>query len=51
MDYTIVHLTDMKLIRAESGGEIAGNNPAALTVAIGDLNDILKRASGYTRSQ
>ncbi len=48
MDYTVVHLTDMKLIRAESGGEIAGTNPAALAVAIGDLNDILNRASGYT---
>lgn len=47
LDYTVVHLTNMKLIRAEAGAEIAGTNPGALAVAISDLNDILNRASGY----
>jgi hypothetical protein len=50
LDYTVVHLTDMKLICAEAGAEIAGTTPAALPVAISNLNDILNRASGYTGS-
>ncbi|UAY51608.1 RagB/SusD family nutrient uptake outer membrane protein [Ferruginibacter albus] len=49
-DYTVLHLTEMKLIRAEAGAEIANNNPSALATAIGDINDILNRASGFTGS-
>ncbi len=44
-DLPIVHLTEMKLIRAEAGAEIGG---AALAVAINDINDILERAYGGT---
>ncbi len=47
-DLPIVHLTEMKLIRAEAGAEIAASNPAALAVAITDINDILTRAYGGT---
>jgi starch-binding outer membrane protein, SusD/RagB family len=36
----IVHLTEMKLIRAESAAETGTN----LTVGIGDINDIINRA-------
>jgi hypothetical protein len=44
-DLPIVHLTEIKLIRAEAGAEIGG---ASLAVAIGDINDILTRAYGGT---
>ncbi len=47
-DLPLVHLTEIKLIRAESGAEIAATNPAALTVAIGDINQLLTRAYGGT---
>lgn len=45
-DLPVVHLTEIKLIRAEAGAEIASSNAAALTTAIGDINDILTRAYG-----
>ena len=45
-DLPVVHLTEMKLIRAEAGAEIAASTPAALAVAITDINDILTRAYG-----
>lgn len=38
---SVIHLTEMKLIRAESGAELGGAN---LAVAIEDINDILSRA-------
>jgi hypothetical protein len=38
----IVHLTELKLIRAEAGAE--ANDPTKLAVAISDMNDILVRA-------
>jgi starch-binding outer membrane protein, SusD/RagB family len=41
----IVHVTEMKLIRAEAGAEVGG---AALAVAVADVNDILTRAFGNT---
>lgn len=47
-DLPIVHLTEIKLIRAEAGAEIAGTNAAALATAITDINDILTRAYGGT---
>ncbi|RYF83816.1 MAG: RagB/SusD family nutrient uptake outer membrane protein [Chitinophagaceae bacterium] len=47
-DLPIVHLTEIKLIRAEAGAEIASTNPAALVTAISDINDILSRAYGST---
>jgi len=47
-DLPIVHLTEMKLILAESGAEIASSNAAALTAAITNLNSILTRAYGGT---
>jgi tetratricopeptide (TPR) repeat protein len=47
-DLPVVHLTEIKLIRAEAGAEIAGSNSAALTTAIADINDILTRAHGGT---
>lgn len=47
-DLPIVHLTEMKLILAESGAEIAGSNAAALSSAITNLNEILTRAYGGT---
>jgi starch-binding outer membrane protein, SusD/RagB family len=47
-DIPIVHLTEIKLIRAEAGAEIAASNPAALATAITDINDILTRAYGST---
>jgi hypothetical protein len=42
----ILHLTEMKLIRAESAAELNSN----LTIAVGDINDILNRAYAGTRS-
>jgi hypothetical protein len=45
-DLPLVHLTEIKLIRAEAGAEIAGTNATALTTAITDINDILARAYG-----
>ena len=47
-DLPLAHLTEIKLIRAESGAEISGSNAAALAVAISDINDILARAYGGT---
>ena len=47
-DLPIVHLTEIKLIRAEAGAEIAGSNAAALATAITDINDIMTRAYGST---
>jgi starch-binding outer membrane protein, SusD/RagB family len=47
-DLPVVHLTEIKLIRAESGAEIAGTNAAALAVAIADMNSLLTRAYGGT---
>ncbi len=44
-DLPVVHLTEMKLIRAEAGAELGGAN---LAVAITDINDILTRAYGGT---
>lgn len=41
----VIHLTEIKLIRAESGAEIGGAN---LATAITDLNQILTRAYGGT---
>ncbi|MDZ4794767.1 MAG: RagB/SusD family nutrient uptake outer membrane protein [Bacteroidota bacterium] len=41
----IVHLTEIKLIRAEAGAETGGAN---LAVAIGDINQIMTRAYGGT---
>ncbi|WP_199118192.1 RagB/SusD family nutrient uptake outer membrane protein [Pedobacter sp. ASV28] len=43
---SVIHLTDMKLIRAESAAERNEN----LNVAIGDINDILNRAYAGTKS-
>jgi hypothetical protein len=42
----VLHLTELKLIRAESAGQLNQNLP----VAIQDLNDILTRAYGGTKS-
>jgi starch-binding outer membrane protein, SusD/RagB family len=39
---TLVHITEMKLVRAESASELGTN----LSVAIGDINDITSRAYG-----
>lgn len=47
-DLPIVYLTEIMLIRAESGAEIANSNPAALTTAIADMNALLTRAYGPT---
>jgi tetratricopeptide (TPR) repeat protein len=47
-DMPIIHLTEIKLIRAEAGAEIAASNPGALAKAITDINDILTRAYGGT---
>ncbi len=41
----IVHLTEIKLIRAEAGAETGGAN---LAVAIGDINQVMTRAYGGT---
>lgn len=41
----VIHLTEILLIRAESGAEIGGAN---LVTAINDLNEILERAYGGT---
>jgi starch-binding outer membrane protein, SusD/RagB family len=42
-DLPVVHLTEITLIRAEAGAELAGAN---LAVAISDINKILTRAYG-----
>ncbi|MCO4294390.1 RagB/SusD family nutrient uptake outer membrane protein [Solitalea sp. MAHUQ-68] len=42
----IIHLTEMKLTRAESAGEL--NDASKMAVGIQDLNDILARAYGNT---
>jgi hypothetical protein len=42
-DLPVIHLTEIKLIRAEAGAELGGAN---LAVAITDINDILTRAYG-----
>lgn len=44
-DLPIVHATEIKLIRAESGAETGGAN---LAIAITDINDIMTRAYGGT---
>lgn len=44
-DLPVVHLTEIKLIRAEAGAEVGG---ASLATAITDINDILTRAYGGT---
>jgi tetratricopeptide (TPR) repeat protein len=41
----LVHLTEIKLIRAEAGAELGGAN---LATAITDINDIMTRAYGGT---
>jgi starch-binding outer membrane protein, SusD/RagB family len=45
-DLPIVHLTEIKLIRAEAGAEIGTSNAVALTTAITDMNELLVRAYG-----
>ncbi len=42
MKLPVIHLTELKLIRAEAAAESGSN----LTVAITDMNDIIKRAYG-----
>ncbi|MBK7557065.1 MAG: RagB/SusD family nutrient uptake outer membrane protein [Chitinophagaceae bacterium] len=44
-DLPLVHLTEMKLIRAEAGAEVGGAN---LAVAIADINELMTRAYGGT---
>ena len=44
-DLPLVHLTEIKLIRAESGAETGGGN---LTIAIADINQLMTRAYGGT---
>ncbi len=44
-DVPLVHLTEIKLIRAEAGAETGGAN---LAVGITDINDIMTRAYGGT---
>jgi hypothetical protein len=46
-DVPMIGLTEIKLIRAEAGAETAGAN---LGVAITDINDILARAYGGTKT-
>ncbi|HEX8334835.1 MAG TPA: RagB/SusD family nutrient uptake outer membrane protein [Segetibacter sp.] len=41
----LVHLTEIKLIRAEAGAELGGTN---LATAIADINEIMTRAYGGT---
>lgn len=41
----LVHLTEIKLIRAEAGAETGGSN---LAIAIGDINQVMTRAYGGT---
>jgi hypothetical protein len=41
----LVHLTEIKLIRAEAGAELGGAN---LVTAIADINEIMTRAYGGT---
>lgn len=50
-DMPTVHLTEIKLIRAESGAEIAATNSQALVTGINDINDIIKRAYGVSSTQ
>lgn len=47
-DLPIIHLTEIKLILAESGAEIAAGNAGALSAAITNINEILTRAYGGT---
>ena len=42
-DVPVVHLTEIKLIRAEAGAELGG---ASLAIAIADINDLMTRAYG-----
>lgn len=44
-DLPLVHLTEIKLIRAEAGAELGGAN---LAVAISDINELMTRAYGST---
>lgn len=44
-DVPVLGLTEMKLIRAESGAQLGGAN---LAIAIDDINDIMERAYGGT---
>ena len=44
-DVPVVHLTEMKLIRAEAGAEVGGAN---LAIAIADINQLMTRAYGST---
>ncbi|RYE22055.1 MAG: RagB/SusD family nutrient uptake outer membrane protein [Sphingobacteriales bacterium] len=44
-DLPVLHLTEMKLIRAEAGAELGG---ASLAVAIADINELMTRAYGGT---
>ena len=44
-DLPLVHLTEIKLIRAESGAELGGAN---LAIAISDINQLMRRAYGST---
>jgi starch-binding outer membrane protein, SusD/RagB family len=44
INLTLVHITEMKLIRAESASELGTNLP----VAVGDINDITNRAYAGT---
>jgi tetratricopeptide (TPR) repeat protein len=44
-DLPLVHLTEMKLIRAEAGAELGG---ASLAIAIADINQLMTRAYGST---
>jgi tetratricopeptide (TPR) repeat protein len=45
-DVPVIHLTEMKLLRAEAAAELGTN----LAVAIQDLNDIMNRAYAGTKS-
>ncbi|MBK8608807.1 MAG: RagB/SusD family nutrient uptake outer membrane protein [Chitinophagaceae bacterium] len=44
-DLPLVHLTEMKLMRAEAGAEAGGAN---LAIAIADINELMTRAYGGT---
>ncbi|MBC8033648.1 MAG: RagB/SusD family nutrient uptake outer membrane protein, partial [Chitinophagaceae bacterium] len=45
LEVPIVHLTEIKLIRAEAAAELGG---ASLAIGISDINDLLTRAYGTT---
>ncbi len=47
-DVMLVHLTEIKLIRAEAGAELAGSNAAAFATGLADINELLTRAYGGT---